>query len=146
MAFDELFAIFARLTSANSSSDGDDARVLKFARRYFDAYYAIERQTEGSRFESMRGKHEPLLDAKQNVHREYWCNLSPYYDPNSIGSEADHDWRQVKNTMVLRTGDDDEPRFLLVFSYHLESGGIQVARALAMREVNGHLKIEHEYF
>jgi len=145
MSLRDLFDIFSRLASAPDRIDREYAHVLQFLRKYFDAMYAIERCCEGANFRAADPGHDALIDAKKKVHREFWCNLSEFYDPIGLSSLPDHDWRRVMATRVMRTGDDDEPRFMVLYAYEDPNSEQPDLLGIVIRSIDGHLKIEHQY-
>jgi hypothetical protein len=86
------------------------------------------------------------LKDKEVIHQKFWCNQSPFYEPNSISSTPQHSWKYVSDIEVMRNGDDENNLFIFKAKYDEPSHPVAAQRAYLLKAVGESFKIEHAFF
>lgn len=150
MKLTDMFNFMQRVQAAPLRLSAEDQSVVDVMQGYFSEMYEIEKEEEGKggrreSNEKIMQRLEASIARQKPIHARYWCNNSPFYEPMSTTTDPDHDWKRVTNLKVLRTGDDNEPRYLFVFAYMDININEPRLHCYGLRVVGGKPMIEHRY-
>ncbi|WP_325892440.1 hypothetical protein [Grimontia sp. NTOU-MAR1] len=148
MDINDALNMIRRLENLPEIYDQIERAVCGVVHSYFQDMLEVERLEAEimSSSDYNRDELEPHLEKKAEIHKKYWSNSSPFYQPCSSSSSPEHIWECLSDIEILQNGDDDCSLYIFKANLKDPDHGLVSKKAFILKLKEGHLYIGHELF